>query len=172
MFEMCTNGEKCAHCACRNLQIVRRTMQMRRGVWSGKRETYKQSDSTRCCSFSFKNLPSVFEPQIKNVISCSAGALPLFVCSYVSVHVTCCPGLIGDSVIPWVLMTGRIWLPITVAMIWPWALVRSWGVIGCTCSAGLPPPEWLEGPAELGISGIVPIIYKGGRAETKSAGWF
>lgn len=87
-------------------------------------------------------------------------------------HVTCCPGLIGDSVIPWVLMTGRIWLPITVAMIWPWALVRSWGVIGCTCSAGLPPPDWLEGPAELGISGIVPIIYKGGREEMKSAGRF
>lgn len=69
-------------------------------------------------------------------------------------------------------MTGRIWLPITVAMIWPWALVRSWGVIGCTCSAGLPPPDWLEGPAELGISGIVPIIYKGGKEEMKSAGRF
>lgn len=97
----------------------------------------------------------------------------VYVCVCASAYyVTCCPGLIGDSVIPWVLMTGRIWLPITVAMIWPWALVRSWGVIGGTCSAGLPPPDWLEGPAELGISGIVPIIYKGGKKEMKSAGRF
>lgn len=34
----------------------------------------------------------------------------------------------------------------------------------------MPPPDWLEGPAELGISGIVPIIYKGGKEEAKSAG--
>lgn len=39
---------------------------------------------------------------------------------------------VGESVMPWVLITGRIWFPITVAMIWPWAFVRSWGVIGCT----------------------------------------
>jgi hypothetical protein len=45
---------------------------------------------------------------------------------------TCWPGLMGDRVIPWVLITGKIWFPMTVAMIWPWALVRSWGVIGCT----------------------------------------
>lgn len=30
---------------------------------------------------------------------------------------TCWPGLSGDSVIPWVLITGSIWLPMTVAMI-------------------------------------------------------
>ena len=47
--------------------------------------------------------------------------------------VTCWPGLMGESVMPWVLITGRIWFPMTVAMIWPWALVRSWGVMGCTC---------------------------------------
>lgn len=116
---------------------------------------------------------SLEEYEFKNVISCSASLPPFYtcvcvrVCLYMSIYVTCCPGLIGDSVIPWVLMTGRIWLPITVAMIWPWALVRSWGVIGCTCSAGLPPPDWLEGPAELGISGIVPIIYKGGKRGDK-----
>lgn len=45
---------------------------------------------------------------------------------------TCWPGLMGESVMPWVLITGRIWFPMTVAMIWPWAFVRSWGVIGCT----------------------------------------
>lgn len=47
--------------------------------------------------------------------------------------ITCWPGLMGESVMPWVLITGRIWFPMTVAMIWPWALVRSWGVMGCTC---------------------------------------
>lgn len=76
---------------------------------------------------------------------------------------TCCPGLMGDSVIPWVLITGRIWLPITVAIIWPCALVSSCGVIGWTCSEGVPPPDWLEGPTEFGIRGIVPMIYKEGR---------
>lgn len=73
---------------------------------------------------------------------------------------TCCPGLMGDSVIPWVLITGRIWLPITVAIIWPCALVSSCGVIGWTCREGVPPPDWLEGPTEFGIRGIVPMIYK------------
>ncbi len=81
-----------------------------------------------------------------------------------SLH-TCCPGLMGDSVIPWVLITGRIWLPITVAIIWPCALVSSCGVIGWTCSEGVPPPDWLECPTEFGIRGIVPMIYKDGREE-------
>lgn len=72
---------------------------------------------------------------------------------------TCWPGLSGDSVIPWVLITGSIWLPMTVAMIWPWALVNNCGVIGCTWSPWAPPAAWLDGTG-LGISGIVPIIWK------------
>lgn len=74
-------------------------------------------------------------------------------------HFTCWPGLSGDSVIPWVLITGSIWLPMTVAMIWPWALVNNCGVIGCTWSPWAPPAAWLDGTG-LGISGIVPIIWK------------
>lgn len=74
-------------------------------------------------------------------------------------HFTCWPGLSGDSVIPWVLITGSIWLPMTVAMIWPWALVNNCGVIGCTWSPWAPPAAWLEGTG-LGINGIVPIIWK------------
>lgn len=45
-----------------------------------------------------------------------------FLCVYFDNHsgyrqFTCWPGLSGDSVIPWVLITGSIWLPMTVAMI-------------------------------------------------------
>lgn len=60
---------------------------------------------------------------------------------------------------PWVLITGRIWFPMTVAMIWPWALVRSWGVMGCTCRPWVPLAAWLDGPG-FGIRGMVPIICK------------
>lgn len=47
----------------------------------------------------------------------------------------------------------------TVAMIWPWALVNNCGVIGCTWRPWAPPAAWLEGTG-LGISGIVPIIWR------------
>ena len=72
---------------------------------------------------------------------------------------TCWPGLMGESVMPCVLITGRIWFPMTVAMIWPWAFVRSWGVIGCTWRPCVPLAVWLEGPG-FGIRGMVPIICK------------
>lgn len=95
---------------------------------------------------------------------CRWGAGSFFQCMCFDNHsgyrqVTCWPGLSGDSVIPWVLITGSIWLPMTVAMIWPWALVNNCGVIGCTWSPWAPPAAWLDGTG-LGISGIVPIIWK------------